>query len=172
MKIVRDSGGSEIAEAALVLPLAFMILLGIYLFGRAFNTYATINHAAREGARVAVAHTCATCASPNTAPTAATVAAAVTSTMQASAVDTTKIIPYPSTPTPVNCTGAPAAATCNVNSNVTVCSNVPLNSSSPYAPVCGVTVTFQYPYQFTLPFTSLNNQQIILTADVQMQGEY
>ena len=53
-KILTGSVGSEIAEAALVIPIFFMIMLGIYWFGRAFNTYATINHAAREGARVAV----------------------------------------------------------------------------------------------------------------------
>ena len=60
-KIATGTTGSEIAEAALVLPIFFLIMLGIYWFGRAFNTYATINHAAREGARVGVAQTCATC---------------------------------------------------------------------------------------------------------------
>ncbi len=50
-KLVTGTVGSEIAEAALVLPIFFMIMLGIYWFGRAFNVYATINHAAREGAR-------------------------------------------------------------------------------------------------------------------------
>jgi uncharacterized iron-regulated membrane protein len=68
-KILTGSVGSEIAEAALVIPIFFMIMLGIYWFGRAFNTYATINHAAREGARLAVAQTCATCATPNGQPT-------------------------------------------------------------------------------------------------------
>ena len=55
-KIATGTTGSEIAEAALVLPIFFLIMLGIYWFGRAFNTYATINHAAREGA------TCGRCA--------------------------------------------------------------------------------------------------------------
>ena len=50
-KIATGTTGSEIAEAALVIPIFFLIMLGIYWFGRAFNTYATINHAAREGAR-------------------------------------------------------------------------------------------------------------------------
>ena len=173
-KKLQASGGSQVAEAALVMPLAFMMLLGIYWFGRAFNTYATINHAAREGARAAVAQTCATCASPNVAPTVATVASVVTQTMQASSVDPTQIIPYPSTlPTPANCPGAPANASCSANGNVTVCNNVAITPlTSPYPQVCGVTVSFQYPYQFWIPFTSLQNQQIILTADVQMKGEY
>ena len=52
-RIIAETGGSEIAEAALVIPIFFLVLLGIYWFGRAFNTYATINHAAREGALAA-----------------------------------------------------------------------------------------------------------------------
>ena len=32
------------------------------------------------------------------------------------------------------------------------------------APACGVSVDFQYPYQFYLPFTSLNMQLIMLNA--------
>ena len=57
----RDTSGAEIAEAAIVLPLVFMLLLGIYWFGRAYNIYATITHAAREGARAATAPACALC---------------------------------------------------------------------------------------------------------------
>jgi hypothetical protein len=34
-----------------------------------------------------------------------------------------------------------------------------------------VSVSFQYPYQFYLPFTSLNNQLIQLKANVQITGE-
>jgi hypothetical protein len=37
--------------------------------------------------------------------------------------------------------------------------------------VCGIAVTFQYPFQFKLPFTSLNNQQIWLTASARMRLE-
>ena len=48
-EIVAGTRGAEIAEAAVVLPLLFMMLFGIYWFGRAYNIYATINHAAREG---------------------------------------------------------------------------------------------------------------------------
>ena len=64
-KIITGTIGSEIAEAALVLPIFFMIMLGIYWFGRAFNTYATINHAAREGARLGTVQGCAMCGTPN-----------------------------------------------------------------------------------------------------------
>jgi len=176
MKIIRETGGSEIAEAALVLPLAFMVLLGIYWFGLAFNTYATINSAAREGARIAVTQTCATCG--NAAPAASTVASTVTQTMQASRVATAVcgtgncISKY--SPSLNFCGSGTTSTNCDSsNNNITVCTGVKLSpAASPGPPVCGVSVSFQYPYQFWLPFTSLNNQQIILTADVQMQGEY
>src|ERR1700751_699695 len=52
--------GSEIAETAVVLPLLFTILLGIFFFGRAYNIYGTITQAAMQGARAAIAPQCAT----------------------------------------------------------------------------------------------------------------
>ena len=60
-QITHETRGAEIAEAAIVLPLMFMLLLGIYWWGRAYNIYGTITHAAREGARAATAPTCALC---------------------------------------------------------------------------------------------------------------
>ena len=45
--IERDSG-QEIAEAALVLPILFLILLAIFWFGRAFNIASTIERAAKR----------------------------------------------------------------------------------------------------------------------------
>jgi len=174
-RLLSDARASQVAEAALVLPIVFMLLLGIYWFGRAFNTYATIIHAAREGARTAVAQTCASCGTPNGAPAAAAVTTAVTQALRASSVDTSQILVY-SPASPVFCNGLPAATNCNVpstNNNIAVCNNVQLTPvASPGPPACGVTVSFQYPYQFWFPFTSLNKQQIILTADVQMKGEY
>ncbi|MGH9503203.1 MAG: TadE/TadG family type IV pilus assembly protein [Terriglobales bacterium] len=59
--LLRDTAGAEIAEAAVILPLLFMLLFGIMWFGRAFNIYATVNRAARQGALVAAAPNCATC---------------------------------------------------------------------------------------------------------------
>jgi Flp pilus assembly protein TadG len=173
-KLLGNEGASEIAEAALVLPLAFMVLLGIYWFGRAFNTYATINQAAREGARFAVVQTCGTCGNTPNSSSAANVAQVVTQTMQASSVDVSQIKSY--TPTLAYCSGT-QTSNCSASSNISVCTNVqlqnpPNGTTGLGAPACGVAVTFQYPYQFWLPFTSLNNQQIILTADVQMAGEY
>jgi Flp pilus assembly protein TadG len=61
IKLAWETSGAEIAEAAVVLPLLFMLLFGIMWFARAFNIYTTINRAARQGALVAAAHNCATC---------------------------------------------------------------------------------------------------------------
>ena len=104
-RIIAETGGSEIAEAALVIPIFFLVLLGIYWFGRAFNTYATINHAAREGALVATMSTCASCGNAPTVP--ATVANAVTAALQAARLDP-ESDPAICSPLPVFCPGAPA----------------------------------------------------------------
>jgi len=174
-KTVSGTIGSEIAEAALVIPIFFLLLLGIYWFGRAFNVYSTINHAAREGARVAVAQTCATCGSPNTSLTTTQIAAQVAQSLQASSLDPTQVQPV-----------VVAHTTCGVSLNcqisasapqIRVCYNVQLQAAASLpagsgAPACGVSVEFQYPYQFFLPFTSLNMQQVMLNAGVQMTGEY
>jgi hypothetical protein len=37
--------------------------------------------------------------------------------------------------------------------------------------VCGVSVSFQYPFQFWLPFTSLNKQRIWITASARVRME-
>ena len=58
---LESTDGAEIAEAALVLPLVFMFLLGIVWFGRAFNIYSTIQQAAQQGAITAARESCATC---------------------------------------------------------------------------------------------------------------
>jgi hypothetical protein len=170
--LLWSNTASQIAEAALVLPLAFMMLLGIYWFGLAFNIYATINQAAREGVRAGVAQTCATCGNAHLLPSQG--ATVVTQAMQVSSVDPTKIKQWGNT-TPTFCVnplGSPVGS-CTVSSNITMCNYVLLSPPAAAGPpVCGVTASFQYPYQFWLPFTSLNNQQILLTVDVQMKGEY
>src|SRR3954454_4940219 len=60
-KLTRETSGAEIAEAAAVLPLMVMMLLGIFWFGQAFSIYGTITRAAQEGARAAAAPLCTTC---------------------------------------------------------------------------------------------------------------
>lgn len=175
-KIATATTGSEIAEAALVLPILFMLLLGIYLFGRAFNVYATINHAAREGARLGTASTCATCsATPNQPPSADSIAAQVALALQASHLDPSQVTNLGASRTA--CGGGSASCTLPAAGNPQICVyyNVQLPITSPAssgAPACGTAVEFRYPYQFLVPFTSLNMETITLNAGVQMTGEY
>ena len=56
---LRSTEGAEIAEAALVLPVAAMLLFGIIWLGRVFNIYSTIQQAAQQGAITAARATCA-----------------------------------------------------------------------------------------------------------------
>jgi len=168
---VTGTNGTEIAEAALVLPLVFLVLLGIYWFGRAFNVYATINHAAREGARYAVAQSCATCG--NTPPNADNIGQQVSQAMQASGLDPALasgvVMPYLPCPG-----GIPPSCTQPGGLNICVYTNVQLVAVPPPAsggPACGVSIDFQYPFQLPLPFTSLNGQPLQLSAHVQMKTE-
>jgi TadE-like protein len=171
---------AEIAEAALVLPLVFMFLLGIVWFGRAFNTYSTIQQAAQQGAIVAARATCATCGNAPAPP--ATVYSVVTAVIQASSLDPTQM----QASNPPNCAaGQPCAASpcpapfppslstgaCSLTTNIYVCQNVQLNPGAGQPIQCGSVVSFQYPFSFYLPFTSLNLQQITLSAQAQSRME-
>src|SRR5438270_6692569 len=46
--------GTAIIETALTLPLILLISVGIFEFGRAYQTWQVLTNAAREGARLAV----------------------------------------------------------------------------------------------------------------------
>src|SRR5438876_4904070 len=46
--------GTALMETALTLPLLLLVSVGIFEFGRAFQTWQILTNAAREGARVAV----------------------------------------------------------------------------------------------------------------------
>jgi Flp pilus assembly protein TadG len=163
--------GAEIAEAALVLPIAFMFLFGIVWFGRAFNVYSTITQAAQQGALTAARRTCATCGN-NTNDTA--VVNAITDVLQASHLDPSQISANSNPPTvTASCSSQAPAPSCNTTAgNITICRSVILNPTGATSPVqCGTIVSFQYPFQFNLPFTSLNMQRIVLTAQAQSRME-
>lgn len=51
--ICINKKGQALVELAILLPILLLILMGIFEFGRVFNAYLIINHASREGARVA-----------------------------------------------------------------------------------------------------------------------
>ena len=54
MKRMRSERGAALIEAAVTVPLILLISVGIFEFGRAYQTQQVLTNAAREGARVAV----------------------------------------------------------------------------------------------------------------------
>jgi Flp pilus assembly protein TadG len=172
--LVHDTRGAEIAEAAAVLPLMFMILLGIFWFGQAFSIYGAITRAAQEGARAAAVPYCATC-NPVSTPVANAVTAVQNTLSTANlnpnlARQPTTLPSFPSGACPI-ASGTPP---CDGGSS-NVCVQMPVQlavaSSAGATGVCGVSVSFQYPFQFWLPFTGLNNQQVWMTASARVRLE-
>jgi Flp pilus assembly protein TadG len=131
--------GQEIAEAALVLPVVFLILVAIFWFGRAFNISGTLERAAKEGALTASQASCATCG--NTFSTSANVADAVQRVLAASSIDVASLQPYapPFVCTP---TTAPTCTTTATSSggqtfNLQICTGAPLSCGTGAAAGCG-----------------------------------
>jgi Flp pilus assembly protein TadG len=171
-RLAAEIRGAEIAEAAAVLPVMFMVLLGIFWFGQAFSTYGTITRAAQEGARAGAAPRCTTCASGSSASVNAY--NAVLASMNAAKLDTTKAR-YPVSPPAVTaCPSGTGSTTCDGTASSTICVQTGIelsNTSGGATGVCGVSVSFQYPFQFVLPYTSISNQKIWLTASAQARVE-
>jgi len=170
-KLARDTRGAEIAEAAAVLPLMFMMLLGIFWFGQAFSIYGTITRAAQEGARAAAAPLCTTCA--GLANPGINASAAVQSVLSSAKLDPTKAGWPKTVPSLTTCRTPPAAVTCDPSQGkICVQAEVELSvRAGGGVGVCGTSVSFQYPFQFWLPFTSLNKQQIQLAASARVRSE-
>ena len=53
-RIAHDERGTALLEAALIVPVVLLIMVGIFEVGRAYQTYQVLTNAAREGARAAV----------------------------------------------------------------------------------------------------------------------
>ncbi len=187
-RLADDTSGAEIAEAAAVLPLMFMILLGIFWFGQAFSIYGTITRAAQEGARAAVAPSCTTCSASTDPSTNAD--NAVHSALVAAHLNPAQL-QQPTAPPSLcacgssvtTCTGA-GSSPCD-NSETDICIQgvqhpvsgplqenlIQLAPASSGPGVCGVSVSLRYPFKFWLPFTSLNKQQIWLPAQAEVRAE-
>lgn len=181
-QLVRRLGsadGAEIAEAALVLPLVFALLLGIIWFGRAFNIYSTIQQAAQQGAIAAAREQCATCTNGDAFPTPATVSSKVSAVMSADSLDLSQVT---APANPPNCgpgqacagCASPAAGSCAKvavgTGSVYVCENVQLNPAATPAQ-CGSVVSFQYPFSFNLlSLTSLGSVTMSAQAQSRMEN--
>jgi Flp pilus assembly protein TadG len=157
----RPSGqrGAELFEFALVLPVLLMLLLGIIWMGRAYNVYQTITRAAREGARYAVLPNCATCGN---------VYVDTYSTLDSCLSGTTNVFTNYVSPVlqasnldPVNIPSSGTGAYCQ--------QAIWLGTTDPKQ--CGVAISFIYPVQVTIPFTSINATTLNIRTRVQMRME-
>jgi len=172
-RLARESRGTEIAEAAAILPLLFMIVMGIFWFGQAFRIYGTITRAAQEGARAGAAPYCSSCGAPNA--NAVNAVNAVKAALTLAKLDPNQAS-YPS-PRPVfnACTVVTGPTTnCIASASGNICVQAPVqlsNTANGATGICGVSVSFRYPFVFTLPFTSLNNRSIYLTASARARIE-
>jgi Flp pilus assembly protein TadG len=187
--------GQDIAEFALILPLFFMLLIGIFWFGQAFRIYGTITNAARDGARAAVNPACTTCASQDPSTNAWN---AIQNDLQAASINP-GVLQQPATP-PSLCACTPGGAATGCTSTTVACDGsqsnicvqgvnhaggpaaetyVQLSSSSTLsgngqaggAGECGISVSFVYPYTFPLPFASIGNRTVNIKAQAQMRAE-
>jgi TadE-like protein len=146
----KDESGAELVEAGFVIPILLMLLLGIVAFGRAYNVYQTITRAAREGAKEAVLTPCAiypSCPGSNTVYTAPTIRSTfVEPVLQSANLNPALITNYTTT-------------------------YVLLDPNDTPPHICGVQISFQYPYTLELPFTSMNLSTIHIKTTVQMRME-
>jgi TadE-like protein len=196
----RRSQGSEIAEFAMVLPILFLLLIGIYWAGQAFRIYGAMTNAARDGARAAVNPACTTCSGIDPTQNAWLV---IQNDLQAAHINP-NVLQQPTNP-PAVCACAAGGPTTGCSSTTVPCdrtvSNICVqgvrhrrrsgilvedyvqlstsatlnggnqNGQAGGAGECGISVSFQYPYTFWLPGTSLNNRTINLQAQAQMRAE-
>lgn len=139
-------------EFAFVVTLLMMLLLGIVTFARAFNVYQSATRAAREGARVAVLPSCATCGNSSLDPLLGVTQA--TSLVFADAI-------------------SPALEAANLNPAAVqdYSETVGWLDTGDSDAQCGVTISFAYPYRLDLPFTAMNLTTIDLPVRVQMRLE-
>ena len=54
IKRLRNQRGAALLETAITLPIILLVSVGIFEFGRAYQTWQVLTNAAREGARIAV----------------------------------------------------------------------------------------------------------------------
>jgi Flp pilus assembly protein TadG len=182
----------------MILPLLFTFLIGVFWFGQAFHIYTAITNAARDGARAAAAPDCTTCSGTDPSTKAWNV---IKADLQAAHINPNLLQPPTNPPSLCACTPTGVTTGCTsttvlcdgsetnicvqgVNTNTTnnpptyTVGGVQLSSTvAPSAGIsggageCGISVSFQYPYSFWLPGTSLNQQQLYLRAQAQMRVE-
>ncbi len=175
IRTLHDDAGQELVEAAIVLPIIFLILFAIFWFGRAFNIIGTLERAARAGLQSATHSTCASCGNASSTPVA--IATSINNVLQADHLQTGNIT---SSSPPYACTGASPSPVCTtLSNNAQVCTNVPLTcggvscQSPPVAcganPALGTRISFAYQFDAPLPFVNLH--AFTISASAQSEPE-
>lgn len=167
--------GQELAEAALVLPILFLILFAIFWFGRAFNITSTLERAARHGVQAATDPTCGACGNVTPASPYSSVVSAVTAVLQNDHLSANNLTPYAP---PFACTMSPSP-TCTTTSGVQICTGVPLTcggascQSPPAAcgPSAAVGVRVSFGYNFDAPLPIVNLPAFTINASAQSESE-
>ncbi len=178
--------GAEIAETAMILPLLFMMVMAIFWMGQAFRTYGSLANAARAGVRAAVAPICTTCTATTVTSPAQIAQTAAQNALAAASVNAANLLPNTQWTPPTLCQCRSGAAACTATSsavvpcdttvtNMCVQENVQLTYPNGQGGMytCGTSVSmrYQYPYNFTIPLTSLNLRNIQLPGQAQMRAE-
>src|ERR1700739_2755181 len=170
----HDDAGQELVEAAIVLPILFLILLAIFWFGRAFNISSTLDRAASEGVKTAKRRSCATCG--NAFQTDSQVVAQITAVLNADHLQIGSAQSY----TPAFACSATPAPSCTTLQNVQICRGVPLTCGSaacqtPTPVACGTNpelgVRVSFAYQTSSPLSIANIPPIVIHASVQSEVE-
>jgi Flp pilus assembly protein TadG len=179
--LARDARGTEIVEAAFVLPLAFMFIMGIFWFGLAFLVYGTLAQGTRAGAEAAVAPVCTTCAAGGTPATIAQTA--VYNALAAAHLSKNNLVATGAWTRPLLCACGSVAtrAACTTalacdNTVADVCVQVKVQLSYPTqggAGTCGTSVSarYRYPFHLGIPLTGLDLGNVLLPGQAQMRGE-
>lgn len=137
--------GAQLVEAIIILPLFLMLLIGMVSFASAYRVFEAITRAAREGARAIVVTSCAACG--NAMYSAATVRTTyVEPSLSAANLDPTQVTGYATT-------------------------YVWMDPGASPPQECGAEISFNYPYQLAVPFTSVNLTTISIPARVRMRLE-
>jgi hypothetical protein len=157
----RDERAAEIVEMAFVMPLLVTLLVGVFWAARAYNAYETVTLAAREGARVAVAPTCFGCGSNGAFLSSS--GCSGTSCCQVSgstdAIDAAVM------------SSLAASNLCLSGETVAITQHSQLGDDISGSSTQWTIVTVTYPFQFLLPFTSVNMTTVHISATAQMVEE-
>jgi Flp pilus assembly protein TadG len=138
-RFLHDCSGQELLEMAFILPFLLVLVVGIFWAARACNVYETVNRAAREGARVAVAPTCFACGNSFVSVSESTCTA--TDPVALAVINSLKAASLP-------CTSNPPVT-------VSIQPHQKLGDDATGSNTQWTVVTVTYPYKFYLPLPLL-----------------